>query len=268
MPSRGSAQFLADSPDRVTLLTHLREASGSPSSVADSLSMSHRSVQRNLSRFAERGWAEKRDGAYHLTTTGALVVDEYTTYLDAVSRIEEYDAFFENLPDREHAPDPRWLEDATLVVATSEDPQAPVNHYVKSVRAFESERIRMLSPVLSRLFHDAHAKLALRGVHTELVLSEAMIERARELNPAEFEVVVSLPVLDLYCHHDPIDLGLTLGDRRVLIGAYDEHGQMQACVEASNEALLEWTDELYERYRERAEPIKPTQNRPLVGTEG
>jgi predicted transcriptional regulator len=267
MPSRGPAQFLADSPDRVALLTHLREASGSPSTIADSLSMSHRSVQRNLSRLAERGWVEKRDGAYHLTTPGALVVDEYTTYLNALSRIEEYNAFFEYLPDHEHTPDPRWLEDATLVVATSEDPQAPVNHYIKSVRAFESERIRMLSPVLSRLFHDAHAKLALRGIHTELVLSEAMIERARELNPAEFEVVVNLPVLDLYCYPDSIVLGLTLGDRRVLIGAYDERGQMQVCVEASNDALLEWTGELYEHYRERAEHIEPTQN-PLVGTDG
>lgn len=219
--------------------------------------MSHRSVQRNLAQLTERGWVEKRDGTYRLTTTGALIADEHITYLDALSHIEEHNAFFENLPDREHAPDPRWLRDATLIAATAEDPQAPVHYYVKSVRAFNSDRVRMLSPVLSRLFHDAHATLALRGVHTELVLSAAMIERARELNPMEFELIVNLPVLDLYRHPDPIALGLTLGEQRALIGAYDERGQMQTCVEATNDALLGWANELYQRYRERAE-IAPT----------
>lgn len=254
MPSREPARFLAASSDRVALLTHLRETTGgAPSTIAESLSMSHRSVQRNLAQLAERGWVEKRDGTYRLTTTGALVADEHATYLDALSHIEEYDAFFENLPDREHAPDPRWLRDATLITATAENPQAPVHHYVKSVRSFESDRIRMLSPVLSRLFHDAHATLALRGVHTELVLSATMIERARELNPAEFELVACLPVLDLYRHPDPIALGLTLGDRRALIGAYDERGQMRTCVDTANDAVLEWAEDLYQRYRERAE---------------
>jgi predicted transcriptional regulator len=263
MPPREPARFLADSPDRAVLLFHLRETPGSPSAVADSLSMSHRSVQRNLSRLAERGWIQKSDGAYHLTTTGALIAKEHATYLDALSRIEEYDAFFEYLPDSEHSPDPRWLQDATLVAATPEDPQAPVNHYVKSVRSFETETIRMLSPVLSRLFHDAHAKLAFRGVHTDLVLSAAMIERARELNPTEFDLIVGLSIVDLYRHSDPIAVGLTLSDQRVLIGAYDERGQMQACIESSNNVLLEWAAELYDRYQKRSERVEPTRSLPF-----
>lgn len=263
MPPREPAQFLADSPDRVALLTHLRETPGSPSTVADALSMSHRSVQRNLSRLAERGWVEKRDGDYQLTTTGTLIAKEHANYLDALSHIEEYDAFFRHLPDHEHAPDPRWLRDATFVAATPEDPQAPVHHYVETVRAFETETVRMLSPVLSRLFHNAHAKLALRGVHTELVLSPAMIERAHELNPTEFDLIVSLTVLDLYRHPEPIAVGLTLSGRRVLISAYDDRGQMQACIESADTTLLDWADDLYERYRKRSERVEPTRRLPF-----
>lgn len=259
MSPRKPDRFLADSPDRAALLAHLRENPGQPSTVAAALSMSHRSVQRNLSRLVERGWAEKRDGVYRLTTIGTLIADEHAAYLDVLSRIEAFEAFFGNLPDREHAPDPRWLRDATLITAHPENPQAPVNHYVKSVRAFETETIRMLSPVLSRLFHDAHATLAFRGIRTELVLSAAMVERARELNPVEFDLIVSLPVLDLHRHPDPISLGLTLGEHRVLIGAYDDHGQMQACVDASETALFEWAANLYERYRNRTTRVTPTQ---------
>lgn len=264
MPSREPAQFLADSPDRAALLAHLHENPGQPSTIAAVLSMSHRSVQRNLSRLTTRGWVEKLDGVYQLTTTGTLIAEEHTTYLDSLSRIEAFDDFFNCLPNRELAPDPRLLENATLVTARPENPQAPVHHYVKSVRALETETIRMLSPVLSRLFHDAHATLAKRGIHTELVLSTTMVEQARELNPMEFDLIVGLGILDLYRHPEPVSIGLTLGEQRVLIGAYDEHGQMRACIDSSEDALLAWAVELYERYQNNATPVTPTRKPPFT----
>ncbi|MGM0590802.1 MAG: helix-turn-helix transcriptional regulator [Halobacteriota archaeon] len=257
MPPTDMAQFLADSPDRVRLLGYLDETPDSPGNVADALSIPRRSVQRNLAEFVDRGWAEKRRGDYHLTTTGALVTDQHTAYLDRLDVVETFGTFFRHLPDRAHAPSPEWMADAELTVATTDDPQAPVHQYVTRLRTFESDRIRMLSPVLSRLFHDAHADLALRGVHTELVMSDAMIERARERNPAEFAVVVSVGVLDLYRHPSAIDVGLTIGDERLLMGAYDDDGHLQACVESTDIDFLAWAGELFERYRARSERVEP-----------
>lgn len=87
MSSHDVAQFLAGSPDRLHLLAHLRDQPGSPGELADALSISHRSVQRNLARFVDRGWAEKRDGAYHLTTLGALVTEEHAAYMDTLDTL-------------------------------------------------------------------------------------------------------------------------------------------------------------------------------------
>lgn len=258
MPPHDIAHFLAGSPDRLRLLVHLQKQSSSPGELADALSISHRSIQRNLAQFVDREWAEKRDGAYHLTTLGTLVTDEHAAYIDTLDTLEEFAPFYRYLPDREHAPDRQWLQEATLVEATAENPQAPVQQYVEAVPEFETERIRMLSPVLSRLFHDAHADLAFRGVHTELVMSAALIQRARDLNPAEFDVVVSVDVLDLYRYDGEIDVGLTLGDQRLLMGAYDSQGQLQACLDSTNPDLLAWAERLFERYRERSERIDPT----------
>lgn len=258
MPSDRGAQFLAGSPDRLHLLSHLQEQPGSPGELADTLSISHRSVQRNLAQFVDRGWAEKRDGAYHLTPLGTLVADEHAAYIDALDTLEVFTVFYRYLPDREYAPDPAWLQGAMLVEATTENPQAPVQQYLEAVQEFDTERIRMLSPVLSRLFHNAHAELAFQGVHTELVLSAALIQRARDRNPAEFDVVVSVDVLDLYRHPGEIAFGLTLGAQRVLIGAYDGQGQLQACLDATNPDLLAWATRLFERYRDRSERIEST----------
>lgn len=258
-----AARFLAGSPERRRLLQRLSRGAASPAELAGDLDLSRRSVQRHLSAFVERGWAETSGGTYHPTVTGELVVAEHRTYLDALERLDDFAPFFRHLPDREHAPEPRWLADATLATATPENPQAPVRYYVDSVRAFDADRVRMLSPVLSRLFHDAHAELAFEGVHTDLVLSSSLVERARELNPVEFRVVASVGVLDLYRYPGDVAVGLTLGDDRLLMGAYDEEGTFQACVESTNPEFLAWAGRLFDRYRERATPVDPPLSLPF-----
>lgn len=263
MPSDDAARFLAGAPDRRRLLAHLVRKSAAPAELADELDLPRRSVQRHLGKFADRGWAESSGGTYRSTVTGELVVEEHATYLDALDRIDAFGSFFGHLPDRTHAPEPRWLEDATLTAASPENPQAPVHQYVDSVRAFDTERVRMISPVLSRLFHDAHAKLAFAGVRTELVLSAATIRRARELNPTEFQVVVSVGVLDLYRYPKEVSFGLTVGDDGLLMCAYDEEGHLEACVESEHPRFVRWAGELFERYRDGSDPVDSSLSLPF-----
>lgn len=255
MSTDETARFLAGSSDRRRLLGYLADEAGSPADLADALSMSRRSVQRHLRTFVERGWAEKDAGAYRLTTTGELVSEEVTDYLETLERIETFRPFFGHLPDPDHAPEPRWLATATLVTGSAENPQAPVQAYLDGVRALETDHVRMISPILSRPFHEAHAELAMSGVTTELVMDATTIRRARELNPTEFELVVGLDVLDLYRYPDAVRFGLTLGDDRMLMGAYDDDGNLRACVTSSDVAFYRWGSRLFDRYRGRADPV-------------
>ena len=225
--------------------------------VADALDLAHRSVQRNLADLADRGWVEKRDGAYHLTTTGRLVTRTHAEYVRTLDRLDEWEPFVGALPDASHVPDPDLLADATLVGATAADPQAPVNHYVRTVRRLDTTRVRMVSPVLSRLFHDEHADLVARGVSTELVMATDTVRAARDLNPAEFAVVLRVPKLRLYRHPGPVDVGVTLADDRVLVGAYDDDGQLVALLDGESPELLEWAADLYDRYRADATRVRP-----------
>lgn len=250
------AAFLANSDDRVTILTYLTDQAAAPAAIADDLSIARRSVQRHLAKFVDRGWATKEEGRYSLTTIGKLIAEEHTSYLETLAHLAEFDGFYRHLPDRAHAPEPRLLQDAEVVVATDANPQAPVHHYLTTVQTLEGNRIQMLSPVLSRLFHDAHADLALEGIHTDLIMTDELIDRARELNPVEFNVVVSVGVLDLYRYPEPIEMGMTLGENRVLLGAYDD-GQLQACVDATNPELLRWANTLFNQYLDRADRIDP-----------
>lgn len=252
MPSTDAVQFLASSDDRRRLLQRLRDGSCTPADLASEHALSRRSIQRHLAEFAERGWAESSGGTYHLTVTGTLVVEAHTAYVEELAQLGEYAPFFRHLPDREHAPDPSWLTDASLTVATDEDPQAPVHQYVRRVTQLETDRVRMLAPVLSRLFHEAHATLARRGVHTELVMPTPIVNRAEERNPLEFSVITRLDVLSLYASPEPFRVGLTLGDEVVLMAAYGRENQLRALVESTAAQFHDWGMELFDRYREQA----------------
>ena len=256
------ARFLADSPDRLALLTRLREGAAGPATLADDLDCTRRSVQRNLTAFADRSWVERGDGGYRLTTAGDLAATTHADYLDRLERLDRFAPLLRHL-DADHAPPLSMLGDADLVVATPENPQAPVHTYVDRLKRFEGDTVRMCSPVLSRIFHEAHASLAMRGVHTDLVLSEATAEKARELNPLEFEAVLRVGVLDLYAHSDPVPFGLTVGEDRLLLAAYDEEGHLEACLASDDPDLLAWAGDLFERYRERSAKVELSGGFPL-----
>lgn len=257
MTGHDAATFLASSPERSRVLAALREAPATPAGLADALSLSRRTAQRHLAAFADRDWARKDDGAYVLTTTGELVARTHADYLDDLDAIDAHESLYSHLPDAATAPDPSWLADATLVRATPENPQAPVQHYLDAVRGLDVERVRMLSPVLSRLYHDAHADLAKRGTHTELVLPSAAVARAREENPMEFRAILGLGVLDLYRTDRDVDVGLTLTPDRVLVCAYGDDGQLAACLDAVDDRVLAWATDRFERQRDAAQRVGP-----------
>ena len=257
-----AARFLADSPDRLALLTRLRKGAARPATLADDLDCARRSVQRNLSAFVDRDWAERNEGGYRLTTVGDLAATAHADYLDRLGRLDRFAPLLRHL-DTDHAPPLSLLADADLIVALSENPQAPVQAYVDRLKQFECDTIRMCSPVLSRIFHEAHASLAMRGVHTDLVLPEATAKKARELNPLEFKTILRVGVLDLYAHPNSVPFGLTVGEGRLLLAAYDEEGHLEACLDSENADLLEWAENLFERYRERSVQAEPSGDFPF-----
>jgi predicted transcriptional regulator len=252
-----AARFLADSPDRLALLTRLRKGPARPATLAEDLGCARRSVQRNLAAFVERGWVERDEGGYRLTTAGDLAATTHADYLDRLERLDRFAPLLRHL-DTDYAPPLSLLEDADLVVASPENPQAPVQAYVDRLNQFEGDTVRMCSPVLSRIFHEAHASLAMQGVHTDLVLSEATAKKARDLNPMEFETILRVGVLDLYAHPDSVPFGLTVGEDRLLLAAYDEAGHLEACLASDNADLLAWAEDLFERYRERSAKVEPS----------
>lgn len=252
---RDAAGFLAGSDDRWRLLAHLRDSPGSTSEVADAFGVAHRTVQRNLRELTERGWVRKRDGVYEVTTAGAVVADVHAEYLDRLAAVTDLSPVLRHVTDLADAPPPELLGDATVVAASADDPQAPLDHYLTAVRESETSSVLMVSPVLSRLYHDVHARKVLGGATTRLVLPAGLVERAREENPREFSFVLRVPGFSLYEHDGPVGAGITLTDDVGILCGYDDDGQLRACATGRSDAFLSWLRERFESYRERSAQV-------------
>lgn len=233
--SREAVAFLSGSPDRLALLEYLAGKPAAPRDVADELDVSTRSAQRNLSELADRGWAVKRDGRYRLTTTGHLVRETYADCLDRMDALEAFGTLYEHLPGPVDAPDPALIAGATYVTADADHPQAPI---------------------LSRIFHEPHARQVQRGATTDVVLPTDRVEAAREQNPLEFEAVLTVPSFTLYRTDRPVEFGLTVTDDRTFVLAYDEEGHLRACVDGSDPSLREWAVDRFEAYRREASEVE------------
>lgn len=250
-----AARFLADSPDRLALLERLREGTAGPATLADELGCARRSAQRHLAACEERGWVGSGEGGYRLTAAGDAVATAHADYLDSLDRVEGVAPLLTHL-EPAHAPDPDLLADAELVAAEAADPQAPIQAYVERLRGFSGDQLRLCSPVLSRAFHDAHADLAKRGVHTRLLLSRETARAARDRNPMEFAAVLRVGVLDLRARPEPLPFGLAVDGEQVLLAAYGADGHLRACVHSCDSALVEWATSQFETLCESAERVR------------
>jgi len=158
--------------------------------------------------------------------------------------------------DPDHAPAPELLPDAGVVGASATDPQAPIQFYVEQLQRFAGNRVRLCSPVLSRAFHEAHAELARRGVHTHLLLSTQTAQEASDRNPLEFAAILRLGVLTLYTQPDSLPFGLAVDGEQMLLGAYDGDGNLRACLHSGDPAVVTWADAQFDALQEGAQRIR------------
>lgn len=263
MVSHEHTRFLSVSSARIRLLRCLDEAPQCPCELTSVLSLSRRGIQRNLSEIVDRGWAEKTDGEYHLTTRGTLITKQYTDFLCTLDIIDEYEPLFTYLPDYAHSPKPQWLHDAEIVIATSDHPYAPLDQYIHSLHSDSIDTVHSILPVLSRFYTDLYTELSEAGVETEILLDETIIDVCRNHNPDSLGIMLTVESLSLYEHRGNIDFGLTLTDRRGFMGAYDDQGRLRAYIECSNPEFLDWATELYRRYRRASHAIESTERVPV-----
>jgi len=243
MNAREGISFLAGSDGRVAVLRELAASPRRPCELRERTDSSRTAIHRALSGFEEYGWVQKRDDRYTLTAAGRHVAEQYEDLARAVTQGEQFSEFLAAFPLADDLP---ALFDGDVCVSTPIEPQAAETFFFDRLPA-DAERLRGFSPVLTQRMVDSFEPTVEAGTTVELVYDEPFARHFRERHPETVEVAVERENVTIHVVSESIDFGLVLVDGEVFLKAYGPHGDLSACLHSTDERLLDWATDRFDR---------------------
>lgn len=255
-----SIECLCDSPHRLRILDVL---DGDRMDVRDlivKLDSPRSTVQRNLSVLEEQGWIEPTTSGYMTTAIGTVLYEEFATLNETVETAHRIAPFFEAV-DLPPEIDVRAMIDALVTTPRPGRPNAPTKRLFD---AFDgSDVVRGFLPVVSCLVAELFGHEDRDIVEHEYIVPDDVFDtlngRAPDERTDEFENSVHV---ELRLYDGNIPYGLFVSERRLVLAAYDGIGRLQALVESTNEAAVEWGERTYDTYRRQS--TKPEADMPFA----
>lgn len=251
-PSLAAVQYLANSPNRVRVLSALLDDRATRKELQDAADASRSTVARVLDESQDRAWVNSRGSRYWLTPFGRRMVTDFRSYLETVEGLQHLGEMVNHFPPPLFSLDFRHLRDATVVEPTPEDPSAPFS------RAYEyftgATRYRGLTHTAFPHFTKAVQEGSETGrlEHHSHVIEKSFIDEV-SADPDRSSMWTFLSNRT-WIYDGTVPISLHIIDGTVLVWLGETRGEVSGLLESENDAVLSWAESLFETYRSRAEP--------------
>jgi predicted transcriptional regulator len=222
--------------------------------IEDAVGVSRATSHRLTRWFDKHGMVTKRDGRFELTGYGLTVLEETLRYERNLVTAKRLAPLLNVICEdhQEFVLEP--FANATVTVATPDDPYRPVRRFVllaessTTLRGFNTTHMVPLS--VSDFFDTVF-----EGVECEVIYLPNVIDTLFETYPERAEKAVRDGHLRLRTREE-LPYGLAIFDDRVGIGGYDERtGLMTVFVDTGAAITRKWAEQTYKVFRDRSEPL-------------
>ena len=254
MSAREDVAFLTGSEIRIAVLRALRSDDARPSELAAECSCARETAQRAVTAFVDRGWAEKvstSDG-YRLTRAGELVAKSYDEFEECMDIANRFEHLLSNLRGTAEEIECETLAGTMYAQSTAENPHAPIDRFLAIVGDEPVERFRGVTPIVSRVFNEAAARVIGPETQAELITDRDVLQTSATEYPESLERAKDLDGFTLYVSQEPLEFGLLLVDGHAYLGAYDEHGNLVASADSAEARFVDWVTRAFARVRANA----------------
>lgn len=247
---------LTRSKHSIPLLQRLSEGPVRPSELAgtNTEAPSRATVQRALRMYETEEWSEEIDGNHHLTPAGERILDAYEELAITIEQVMEKAPWFQRLsPIRTDIP-VRALADAKLYVSSPNSPGIVLATALKLCDP-RLDNFRVLTSIFNPTLFTAYDKLLKLGLKGEAIVDASLYNRLHEEDMEHFLDDSNYDNFRIFYLEETLTLGIGIYDEeQIAIGAYNEMGGGEhiAMLLSSNEAVVQWGEDLYNRYRVRA----------------
>lgn len=247
--------YLARSSNRVRLLETLAAGSYSRRDLVDRTRIAPATISRIVNEFEDREWAERTsDGTYTTTATGSLVVAEFAPLVDAMATIRTLGEAATWIPTDELSIGIEHFGDAEVRRSPPNAPMSMVEYLAECFREASSARSMTFLETPSQIVDVMAAGLDEGDLTVEVVLTGGLIEFLLERAELPEWTDHVGGGIEVYRYDAHIPCHLFLFDERVLI-MNDRPPGGGGFVESEDETVLAAANDLFERYRDDAEPV-------------
>ena len=247
-----AVQFLANSANRVEVLTTLLDGTTGRRELQDNVGASRSTVSRILDEAETRGWVDSEGSRYWITPLGESLVLDFRSYLESVEGHRHLGEAVNHFPPPLFELDFRHLRDARIVESTVEDPAAP---FTRALDLFTgaTEYRGLNSTSLPR-----HERVLLEGavagdIAFEQVFERAFVEtlRADPERASRWESTSDR----VWVYDGVVPINVQIVDDTVLVWLGATRGEVAGLLETRNPAALSWAEGVYGEYHRGAEPL-------------
>lgn len=90
----------------------------------------------------------------------------------------------------------------------------------------------------------------------ELIIDESSLALSASKSPDSLNTARTVENIDLYIHPTEVPFGLMIvDDKRGMLGAFDENGNHRGSLAGTDEAIINWLEDVYTQYKTDAQHI-------------
>lgn len=248
-------RYLADSTHRPVVLAALAERPRSRDELRVVTGASAATVARLVTGFEERGWLERADREYRLTTLGAFVAAGFSRLHREMAASEELQPLLPGMPLDEIGIGVDQLVGARVTRVTPSEPLAIASR----IRELEltSQDARSLTDFFPEPCIDGRYEAIVEGTQRyQAVFSPGVVAAAMASAAAEkFTAIVDADSADIRVYEGPIDYRVMVHDGVACLIVRNEQNISVGMVETDDETVLDWVVDRFERHQAEATPL-------------
>lgn len=251
-PSLEAVQFLANSANRVQVLTALIDGEATRRDLEEEVEGSRSTVARILDEAQEREWVDSEGTRYWLTPLGELMVTDFRSYLATVEGYQQLGELVNHLPPPLFSLDSRHYRDADIVKRTADNPGAPFTRALKIFRQATEYR-GLNSTALPDHVKVLRERAEQGRLDFEQVLEKAFVEtiRANPERSAEWKVLSDR----VWLYDGIVPINVHIVDGVVVIWLGENRNEVEGLFVSENSSVVSWAESLYEEYLSESKPL-------------
>lgn len=252
-------QFLANSENRVRVLTALADGASTRRDVQEVADVARSTAARVLDDAESRGWVGSEGSHYHITPLGEAMLMEFRRHRETTAAIHHLGSAIDWLPEPAWELDFRDLREATVTTPTELNPTAHFDRGMDHLRNADSYR-GLTQNSLPEYMRVLHGRIEADELDFEGVLEAGFVDAIRA-DPDRARTWRDLADRTwLYDGRVPLNVHIVDGTVLLWLCGEDEAGDdvlAKGLLESTHSAVVGWAESIYEEYRSAAEPLEP-----------